>query len=70
MSQKEAFDNVSLLSTLDHLSSRVHAKREPVARDEILHVVKKRLLAASPPGGLGRRCRRRRRELVDPVASL
>jgi hypothetical protein len=48
-SEKEAFDNVGLLSMLDHLTSRVDAKREPVAGDEVLHVVKKRLLAASPP---------------------
>jgi len=48
-SGREALDNVGLLSTLDHLAGRVDAKREPVAGDEILPVLKKRLLAAPPP---------------------
>lgn len=48
-SSREAFDNVSLLSTLDHLAARLDAKREPVVGDEILHVIKKRLLYETPP---------------------
>jgi len=47
-SSREAFDNVSLLSTLDHLAARLDAKREPVVGDEILHVLKKRLLYEMP----------------------
>lgn len=48
-SSREALDNVGLLMTLDHLASRVDAKREPVVGDEILAVIKKRLLAEPPP---------------------
>jgi len=47
-STREAFDNVGLLTTLDHLTARVDAKREPVIGDEILDVLKKRLLASPP----------------------
>jgi hypothetical protein len=47
-SAREAYDNVGLLSTLDHLTSREDAKREPVVGDEVLDVLKKRLLAAPP----------------------
>jgi len=31
---REAFENVGLLSALDHLAARVDAKREPVIGDE------------------------------------
>lgn len=48
-SAREAFENVGLLAMLDHLASRVDAKREAVTGDEVLLVVKKRLLAGSPP---------------------
>lgn len=48
-STREALDNIGLLSMLDHLAARVDAKREPVVGDEILEVLKKRLLAESPP---------------------
>lgn len=48
-SAREAYENVGLLAMLDHLASRVDTKREPVAGDEILRVVQKRLLAAPPP---------------------
>lgn len=48
-SSREALDNVGLLSTLDHLTSRLDAKREPVVGDDILHVLKKRLLYETPP---------------------
>jgi Protein of unknown function (DUF499) len=47
-SAREAMDNVRLLETLDHLTSRVDAKREPVTGDEILAVLQRRLLAAPP----------------------
>lgn len=47
-SAREAFDNVALLNMLDHLTSRVDAKREPVSGDEVLPVVRKRLLADAP----------------------
>jgi len=47
-SAREAMDNIRLLETLDHLTSRLDAKREPVTGDEILSVLQRRLLAASP----------------------
>ncbi len=47
-SSREAFDDVGLLNTLDHLVARLDAKREPVVGDEILHVLKKRLLYEMP----------------------
>lgn len=47
-SEREAFGNVGLLGMLEHLTSRVDAKREPATGDDILLVVKKRLLASSP----------------------
>jgi len=47
-SAHEAYGNVALLSMLDHLTSRVDAKREPVAGDEILPVLRRRLLAQPP----------------------
>lgn len=46
---REAFDNIGLLTMLDHLTARVDAKREPVFGDEILDVLKKRLLSEKPP---------------------
>ncbi|MBM4341420.1 MAG: ATP-binding protein, partial [Deltaproteobacteria bacterium] len=48
-STREALDNIGLLTMLDHLAARVDAKREPVVGDEILDVLKKRLLAQTPP---------------------
>jgi len=44
----EAYGHEALLSMLDHLTSRVDAKREPVVGDEILPVLRRRLLAQSP----------------------
>ncbi|MGH2521294.1 MAG: ATP-binding protein [Anaerolineales bacterium] len=44
----EAFGNVALLNMLDHLTSRVDAKREPVVGDEILPVLQRRLLDEPP----------------------
>ncbi|MEM3059151.1 MAG: DUF499 domain-containing protein [Methanomassiliicoccales archaeon] len=48
-STREALDNIGLLTMLDHLAARVDAKREPVVGDEILDVLKKRLLFETPP---------------------
>ncbi len=48
-SAREFFGNVEILATLDHLTSRVDAKREPIRGDEIFPVLRKRLLAESPP---------------------
>ena len=50
-SAHEAFGHEALLSMLDHLTSRVDAKREPVVGDEILPVLRRRLLAESPDPG-------------------
>jgi hypothetical protein len=47
-SAKEALDNISLLNELDHLASRVDDLRQPVGDDEIVHVIKRRLLAKEP----------------------
>jgi hypothetical protein len=47
-SAREAMGNVGLLQELDHLTSRVDAKREPVTGDEILLVLQRRLLAEPP----------------------
>jgi hypothetical protein len=47
-SAHEAFGNEALLRMIDHLTSRVDAKREPVAGDEILPVLRRRLLAEPP----------------------
>ncbi len=47
-SAKESLDNVALLNELDHLASRVDELRQPVGDDEIVHVVKRRLLAEEP----------------------
>jgi len=47
-SAREFFGNVEILATLDHLASRVDAKREPIRGDEIFPVLRKRLLAEPP----------------------
>jgi hypothetical protein len=47
-SGREALQNVGLLETLDHLTSRVDAKREPVPLAEVLPVLHRRLLAQPP----------------------
>lgn len=49
-SKSEAFDNLALLNELDHLTARVDQLRQPVGDDEIVHVVKRRLLAKAPGG--------------------
>lgn len=48
-SAREALGNVALLEQLDKLTSRKDQVREPVTGDEILAVVKRRLLGADPP---------------------
>ena len=47
-SAHEAYGNEALLKQIDHLTSRVDAKREPVTGDEILSVLRRRLLAEPP----------------------
>jgi hypothetical protein len=47
-SAREALGNIALLEELDHLTSRKDQVREPVTGDEVLAVVKRRLLAAEP----------------------
>jgi hypothetical protein len=44
----EAFGNPQLLAMLDHLTSRVDAKREPVTMKDTLPVVRRRLLDGAP----------------------
>lgn len=44
-SAREAYGNAALLGLLDHLTSRVDAKREPVVGDEVLPVLRRRLLS-------------------------
>lgn len=48
-SARQAMGNIALLQTLDTLVSRVDQVREPVTGDEVLAVVKRRLLGAEPP---------------------
>ncbi|GBD43556.1 hypothetical protein HRbin40_01030 [bacterium HR40] len=47
-SAREALGNVPLLEEIDKLAARVDQLREPVSGDEILPVLKRRLLAALP----------------------
>lgn len=48
VSSTEAFGNVELLNMLNHLAARLDAKREPVTGDEIMLVLKRRLLSTLP----------------------
>lgn len=48
-SPREALGNVTLLQEIDKLASRVDQLREPVAGDEILPILQRRLLGAAPP---------------------
>jgi hypothetical protein len=48
LSEREALGNITLLSELDKLANRVDDLRQPVGDDEIIGVVKRRLLAAEP----------------------
>lgn len=45
----EAVGSEGLLTQLDHLVSRVDAKREPISGDEVMHVVQRRLFAELGP---------------------
>jgi len=47
-SAREALGNVALLAEIDKLASRVDQLREPVTGDEILPILQRRLLGASP----------------------
>jgi hypothetical protein len=47
-SARELYGNVEVLETLDHLASRVDAKREPIQGDDIFFVIRKRLFAEPP----------------------
>jgi hypothetical protein len=47
-SAREFYGNTEILATLDHLASRVDAKREPIRGDEIFFVLRKRLLGEPP----------------------
>jgi hypothetical protein len=47
-SAREALGNIALLEELDHLTSRMDQVREPVSGDEVLAVVKRRLLGTQP----------------------
>ena len=47
-SNREALGNIALLEELDHLTSRIDQVREPVTGDEVLAVVRRRLLGADP----------------------
>jgi len=51
-SLNEAFGNTQLLNMLDHLTSRVDAKREPVTMQDTLPVLRKRLFDGTPKGGI------------------
>ena len=47
-SKRESLEYVNLLQTVDHLAARKDQRREPVAGDEILAVIQRRLLAGLP----------------------
>jgi Protein of unknown function (DUF499) len=47
-SARESLDNQALLSELDHMAARVDDLRQPVGDDEIVCVVKRRLLSGEP----------------------
>jgi len=47
-SARESFGNIMLLEMLDHLTARVDAKREPIQLDDILPVLRRRLLDEPP----------------------
>jgi hypothetical protein len=47
-SDRQAMGSIALLQTIDALTSRVDQVREPVRDDEVLGVIKRRLLAVEP----------------------
>lgn len=53
-SPREALGHSALLEELDKLTSRKDQVREPVTGDEVLAVVKRRLLGADPPAEVAR----------------
>jgi len=52
-SARQALGNIALLQTMDALVSRVDQVREPVTGDEVLAVIKRRLLGDEPPSEAG-----------------
>lgn len=54
-SAREALGNIALLEELDKLTSRKDQVREPVTGDEVLAVVKRRLLDGEPAEDVGRK---------------
>lgn len=63
-SAREALGNVALLEELDKLTSRKDQVREPVTGDEVLAVVKQRLLAAKPPESIAQEVSKAYAEVV------
>lgn len=53
-SAREALGNIALLEELDKLTSRTDQVREPVTGDEVLAVIKRRLLGANPADDVAR----------------
>lgn len=47
-SNRESLEYTNLLQTVEHLAARKDQRREPVADNEILHVIQRRLLARTP----------------------
>jgi hypothetical protein len=66
-SARQAMGNIALLQTLDALVSRVDQVREPVTGDEVLAVVKRRLLAGDPPADTAEEVAK---EYVDVIAGF
>ena len=50
-SERESLQYSALLQTVEHLAARKDQRREPVAGNEILNVIQRRLLAAEPDAG-------------------
>ncbi len=48
-SARESLGNIALLQEIDKLASRVDQLREPVTGDEVLQILRRRLLGAPPP---------------------
>jgi predicted AAA+ superfamily ATPase len=63
-SHRQAMGNIALLQTLDTLTSRVDQVREPVQGDEVLGVIKKRLLAAEPADAVAQQVAREYADVV------
>ncbi|MCE9554597.1 MAG: DUF499 domain-containing protein [Planctomycetes bacterium] len=66
-SAREALGNVALLEELDKLTSRKDQVREPVTGDEVLAVVKRRLLSAEPPAAAAQQVAK---EYADVVGGM